>query len=74
MTPFFVHADRSAASGFAIGDPEGDLHEILSFSYEAALEAGLAPRKAFAIIENWLAIEQLRLRDSATTGHRELSR
>ena len=50
------------------GDPERHLHEILSFSYEAALEAGLAPKNAFAIIANWLAIKQLHFENAPTSS------
>jgi hypothetical protein len=60
MKPFFVHAECSdSVSDYVVGGPERHLYEILSFSYEAALEAGLPPKKAFSVIENWLVDEQL---------------
>jgi hypothetical protein len=74
MSPFFVHAESSgSASHSVIGEPERQLHEILTFSYEAALEAGLAPKRAFAVIEDWLASEQLSLEEAATAAKRVLS-
>lgn len=65
MTPFFVHVETTISDSCVLGIvPERQLREIMTFAYEAALEAGLSSERAFFIIENWLKCEQLQQRNT----------
>ncbi len=61
MKMIFVHSGESpAANDYVVSSQESRLQEILVIAYETAVEEGLEPRQAFAVIARWLASEQTR--------------
>ena len=55
---FISSDDLSPATDYVVSSLESRLEEILVIAYETAVEAGLEPRQAFALITRWLASEQ----------------
>ncbi len=77
MTPFFIRPEASGLSSsvyLAGSDADRQLCDILAFAYEAALEAGLSPKMALAVIEDWLEGERLRTVGARSTTNEDNSR
>ncbi len=54
---------------YILQGPEDQLQEIIIVAYGAALEAGLKPAQALAVLETWAASERSRLADHAVSSH-----
>ena len=52
-----------SSEDYKIAGPEDQLQEIIIVAYELALDAGLRPAEALAVVETWAASERLRLAD-----------
>ena len=59
---------------YKIAGPEDQLEEIIIVAYETALDAGLKPEQALAVLETWAASERLRLADQTELSTPELDR
>jgi uncharacterized protein (DUF2237 family) len=53
----------NASENYKVTGPEDQLEEIIIVAYETALDAGLKPAQALAVVEAWAASERLRLAD-----------
>lgn len=59
---------------YKIAGPEDQLEEIIILAYETALDAGLKPAQALAVVETWAASERLRLADQTESSTSERDR
>ncbi len=58
----------NSSQDYILQGPEDQLQEIIIVAYEAALEAGLEPAQALAVLETWSANERSRLADHAVSS------
>lgn len=54
---FIPSGDFLPATDYVVSSLESSLEEILIIAYETAVEAGLEPREAYAVISRWLVNE-----------------
>jgi len=66
-TPDFNDFSGSSED-YKVAGPEDQLLEIIIVAYEMALDSGLKPAQALAIVETWAASERLRLADHTETS------
>jgi hypothetical protein len=56
------------AGDYNLEGPEDQLREIIIVAYEAALEAGMEPAQALAVLESWVVSERLRCEDQTESS------
>ena len=74
MSTVDVNDFSGSGDDYKIASPEDQLEEIIIVAYETALDAGLKPSQALAVVENWAASERLRLADQTESSTPELGR
>ncbi len=60
-----------SSEDYKVEGPEDQFQEIIIVAYEAALEAGVKPAQALAVLESWVASERLRCEDLAESSTSE---